>query len=277
MSDLSQAPPGTTEASDGPNGRRGDLPIIAIDLPVLFEDEGQEEMGESLPHSRTEDILWNGIAAHLAPQPRYRVLPNLNLHYHPIERTAYVSPDTMVVAPRRPLPDEVASYRVREDGPPPVLVAEVLSRRTFQQQDLTNKPVIYADLGVAEYILVDVTGRYLPQRLLLKRLRRDGTWKDEQDPDGGVTSRLGFRVIIDADGQVRVLDAKTGRPYARPDEAEAEAEARRRAERKQKRAEQKQRRAEEKQREADEARRQAEERVRQLEAELARLRGTPPA
>jgi hypothetical protein len=84
--------------------------------------------------------------------------------------------------------------------------------------------------------------------LQLKRLRRDRTWKDEQDADGGVTSKLGFRFIIDADGRLRVTDSLTGGPYPRPDEAQAEALARRRAE----------------------------ERVRALEEELARLRGTGP-
>src|SRR5262249_47040877 len=136
------------------------------------------------------------------------------------------------------------SYRIGTDGPTPLVVAEVLSERTAQQGDLREKLRIYALLGIREYILIDVTGEFLPQRLLLKRLRRNRTWKDEQDPDGGVTSRLGFRLIIDADGRIRVLDAATGAPYARPDEAQAEARARR----------------------------AAEERVRALEEELARLR-----
>jgi hypothetical protein len=170
-----------------------------------------------------------------------------------------VSPDVLVVNPSGPLPDGLRSYRVGATGPAPVLAVEVLSRRSFQQQDLTNKPVIYAELGVAEYLLVDVTGEFLPEQLLIKRLQDDATWVDEQDADGGVTSALGFRVVLDPDGQVRVLDAAAGRAYPRPVEAyllaQAEAEARRAAE---------------------EARRAAEDRARQLEAELARLRGARP-
>ncbi len=34
------------------------------------------------------------------------------------------------------------------------------------------------------------------------------TWQDEQDADGGITSRLGFRVVIENDGQLRVIDAE---------------------------------------------------------------------
>jgi Uma2 family endonuclease len=221
-----------------------DMPIIAIDMPVMYEDEGQEEMGETEVHVLTVEILRNGIKDHLAGQPRYSVFSDLNVYYHRIDHWAYVSPDTMVVAPGRDLGDDVTSYRIGPDCPAPVLTAEVLSRRSFQQQDLTNKPVIYAQLGVQEYILVDVTGAFLPQRLLLKALQSDGTWVDCQDPDGGVTSRLGFRLVIEPDGHNRVVHAATGEKYLRPREAQAEAQARHRAE----------------------------ERVRELEAEVARLR-----
>ncbi|MBI3467199.1 MAG: Uma2 family endonuclease, partial [Planctomycetes bacterium] len=182
-----------------PPDRETDLPIIATDTPIMFEDEGQEEMGESEPHTITEDILYHGVKAHLAGYPkyeRYRVFSNLNLHYSEIKRRAYVSPDLMVVAPARKLRPSVRSYRVGTTGPAPVLTGEVLSERSFQQQDLHNKPKIYSDLGVREYILVDVTAEFLPEKLLLKRLRGDRIWKDERDTDGGVTSRLGFRLII---------------------------------------------------------------------------------
>ena len=60
-------------------------------------------------------------------------------------------PSDFVPALPRPLPARIRSYRIGQHGPPPVLAIEVLSRRSFQQQDLTNKPVLYAQLGVAEY------------------------------------------------------------------------------------------------------------------------------
>ncbi|MFQ5857983.1 MAG: Uma2 family endonuclease [Anaerolineae bacterium] len=209
-------------------------PVIAIDLPVLYEDEGQEEMGEHTVHTLTDRIIYLGLEAHLAGQPNHHLFSNLNLHYHPIDPDAYVSPDEMVVVADLPPNPSMGSYRVKETGPAPVLVVEVLSKRTYQQQDIspTGKPVIYADLGVAEYILVDVTGEFLPQRLLLKRLNAEErdeagrpTWRDEQDPDEGVTSQLGFRLVIEADGQVRVVDAASGRRYLRPSEVETTRQA----------------------------------------------------
>jgi hypothetical protein len=104
----------------------------------------------------------------------------------------------------------------------------------------------------------------LPERLRLKANRQGTAGTDFLDRGDGVESpEFGFGVRVESDGRVRLYDAKTGRPYARPDEAEPEARARRkeaRARRKEARARQK-----------------AEARIRELEAELARLRGhTPP-
>jgi hypothetical protein len=126
----------------------------------------------------------------------------------------------MVVAPSKDLGQYATSYRIGVDGPAPVLTAEILSARTAQQRDLDEKMEVYALIGVPEYLIVDVTGQFLPERLLLKRLQSDRSWSDHQDADGGVTSEWGFRVIIDADGRPRVLNARTGQKYVRPDEAE---------------------------------------------------------
>ncbi len=221
----------------------------ADDLPILYEDDKESDLGESNPHVIADEILHVGLTAHLANRPEYRVYSNMNLYYQDVDSVEvgplpYVSPDTMIVVPSQPLDAAIRSYQVGRDGPVPVLTVEVLSERSHEQRDLDEKVILYAKLGVAEYILVDVTGRFLPQRLLLKRLQADQTWKDEQDPDGGVTSQLGFRLIIEQDGLLRVLDARTGRPYVRPLEAEQRV----------------------RELEADNAR------IRELEAENARLR-----
>jgi len=230
------------------------LPVLLDDIPILYEDEEEGEMGESELHAYLEHILRYGLKAHLASAPRHCVFTNMNLYYregppHPTTGSLpYVSPDLMVVVPYRPLGERVPSYRIDTDGPAPLLTSEVLSERTAQQGDLGRKLRVYAMLGIPEYVLVDGTGRWLPERLLLKRLLPDRTWLNEQDADGGVTSQLGFRLLWDSDGFLRVLNAATGRPYARPDEADQEAQARR----------------------------LAEERIQQLEAELARLKSALP-
>ena len=218
-----------TNSQTSARSKEDDLPVIAVDLPVMYEDEGQEEMGESEPHTLAGHILATGLSAHFAGQPDYRVFSNLNLYYHRLDPNAYVSPDTMVVRPLEPHRKDFSSYRIGQEGPAPDVAIEVLSRRSYQQQDLTNKPDIYADLGVPEYILVDMTGEFLPKKLLLKRLQPDGTWKDQRDRDGGVTSQLEFRLLIEKDGLLRVIDASTAKRYVRPEEGQHEADARRQA------------------------------------------------
>jgi colicin import membrane protein len=259
-----------------PEVEQDELPVIADDMPVMYEDEGQDEMGDSNPHTLAGRILSVAIEEHLRSRPEYRVFANLNTYYHRTDRWAYLSPDVMVVVPGKELPDSIASYRIGEDGPAPVLTIEVLSRRSFQQQDLTNKPIIYSRLGVAEYILVDGSGIFLPQKVRHKRLQEDGTWRDEQDPDGGVTSQLGFRIVLEGE-QPRVLDARTGKRYVWPDEAQALLdEAQARLENTEGELEKARSALDDVRASAEaeaRARRQAEEQVRALQAELARLRG----
>lgn len=190
-------------------------------IPILHEDDQERDMGEANLHALAEHVLRYGITAHLGDRPRYHVFSNLNLHYQPRFPRVYVSPDVMVVTPLVAQPDELRSYHLDSHGPAPVLVAEILSEETAEERDLDEKLYIYAMTGIAEYLLVNVDGRFLSQRLVLKRLQPNRTWQDEQDADRGVTSLLGFRVIFDSDGRLRVIDKTTGRKYARPDEAEA--------------------------------------------------------
>jgi len=228
------------------------LPPAPVDpdsgLPLLWEEEDYET-GESNIHVLTDEILHVCLQAFFANQPDVQVFSNLNLLYtkHPDENTApYISPDLMAVRPASPLPRELASYRIGTHGPAPFLVAEVLSERSYQQRDLRDKIEIYAKLGVAEYVVVDVTGRFLSERLMLRRLQPDRSWLELRDRDGGVTSQTEFRLVVEADGQLRVIDTSTGRKLIRPHEAESRA-------------------------------RELERRVQQLEAELARKKDAPQA
>ena len=81
------------------------------------------------------------------------------------------------------------------------------------------KPELYASIGIREYLIVDTTGLFLPEKLLLKTLTKKQKWTDRYDRGKGVDSIAGFRVQIDPDGEVRVADRDTGRRYPRPQEA----------------------------------------------------------
>jgi Uma2 family endonuclease len=206
------------------------------DIPILYEDEEEGDMGEVNYHVLTDEILHVCLGAHFAEHlPECQVFSNMNLYYldappHPVTGSPpYVSPDAMVVQPYQRLPQCVASYTIGRDGPPPLATAEVLSDRSAQQRDLTEKLIVYQMLKVPEYFLVDQTAEHLPERLLLKRLGADGKYHDHRNADGGVTSTLGFRLVIEADG-LRVTHAATGYRYIRPMEAEKTAKAWRLAE-----------------------------------------------
>ncbi len=252
-------------------------------IPLLYEDQENQEMGEGTLHTRSIDIVLPAVEVHLEERrPELRVYSNLNMYYPPqpgetpSRSWPNVAPDLMVVEPYQPIPKELSSYTIGQDGPVPLLTMEFLSESTAEDRDLEDKLKIFAMLGVAEYILVDSTGEILPQRLLLRRLQPDGSWKDEQDSDGGVTSILGFRIILEEDGYLRVVDAASGRKYLRPKEGEAEAKARRIAEAYAQAEGEAREQAEQAHRQAEEGRRHAEERLRQAEAELKRLRQAPP-
>jgi Uma2 family endonuclease len=237
--------------------------FAGMPMPIMYEDDGQEDMGDANLHTTADHVLTTGIKAHLRPNPRVQVFTNLNCYYIADDGQAYISPDLMVVEPFARLPEELTSYHVGIHGPAPLLALEILSPRSGQQRDLSDKPVIYGQLRVPEYILADLSGNYLPERLQLRRRKKNGAWQTLRLRDNGVTSRLGFRIIIDADGGFRVLNAKTGERYLRPDEAQ-EAERARQSEERARQIEAR-------------ARRAAEEEVRRLKAELARLRKPPKA
>jgi len=246
-------------------------------MPIIYEDEGQDEMGEAIVHTRSDRILSVGIEAHLQPRAELQVASNLNCHYDPNDPQGYFSADVMVVQPFERLPDTLRSYRIGTHGPIPLLVIEILSQRSYQQRDLMDKPILYGRLGIAEYILVDVTGQFLARRLELRRRQPDGDWTAEQDADSGLTSQLGFRIIIESDNQLRVVDATTGEKYLRPEEAQQAKREREKEQKEREKAERARRRAENARAKAEDARAKAEDEIRRLKEELERLRNPPPA
>jgi Uma2 family endonuclease len=235
-----------------PTGLQGLLPVPADELPILYQEEEDEGMSEGFLHRLWSIIIGLCLTEHLAHRAGLQVLSNLNLIYRKkplkskIKARPNVAPDVMVVEPFVLLEGNFKSYVIGKNGPAPLLAGEILSEETAEERDLTMKADIYAGLAVPEYVLADPTGKFLSQPLLLKRLRPDHTWEDFCDDDGGITSQLGFRIIVDDDGLPRLIDSATNKRYARPDEAQSEADLRR----------------------------EVEEKCRALEAELQRLRET---
>jgi hypothetical protein len=197
-----------------------DALVVPTHTPVVYDDDDQFD-DDALPPYTTGEILCFGIAAHLARRKELRTLAHVGLQ-DAVESAAVTEPDAMVVRPDAHLPDDLRTYRVGEHGPAPLLAIEVLSAPTLGHIDLAAQSRVYAQFEVAEHVLVDLAGVFMPERtrLLLRRLGGDGNWHDERDHDGGVTSALGFRIVIEEDGQVRIIDRSTGHRYLRPGEAD---------------------------------------------------------
>ena len=86
---VQRTSPVTETAPGSLTNRSTDVPIIAVDLPVIYEDEGQEEVGESEIHSITLAILYMGLKAHLGGRAEYRIFSDLDMYYHRVDHWAY--------------------------------------------------------------------------------------------------------------------------------------------------------------------------------------------
>jgi Uma2 family endonuclease len=136
-----------------------------------------------------------------------------------------VAPDTFVVKDCDPGPRRTFKTWVEERNPD--VVFEVTSSSTRREDEVT-KPATYAQLGVKELFLFDPTSDYLDPPLQGYRFSRGRKTRIRPDADGSLECReLGLRLRLE-DGELRIYDARTGRPLLT--EAEAESAARRAAE-----------------------------------------------
>ena len=106
------------------------------------------------------------------------------------------------------------SWLVWREGRAPDFVMEIASSRTWRR-DATEKRVIYADMGVTEYVRFDPTGNYFTPALVMETL--DGTEYREQalitDGDGmlrGHSAVLGLDICVAPDLSLRLYDPATG-------------------------------------------------------------------
>ncbi len=129
-------------------------------MPWACEDE-ETNMGEATVHTLSVSILLFSLTFHFARRAGFRVFANLNLYFSKEHPSLCLTPDVMVVRLPQPSPEQLPSYRIGEQGPPPLLVGEVLSPRTYQEGDLDRKPLQYGQIGIEKYLVADVTGEML--------------------------------------------------------------------------------------------------------------------
>lgn len=137
-----------------------------------------------------------------------------------------VLPDVFIY--RQPIDERLATL-ILEDVGPPLLVIEVLSKTTHRA-DLDfrhGKGFSYAQAGVQEYLILDPTGEFLPERVRGAHLGSHGYIRRLPDASGRWHSRAigaaiafeGVSIAVYAgDGRRQLREGEVAREIARRDE-----------------------------------------------------------
>jgi Uma2 family endonuclease len=231
-------------------------------------------MAETDTHRNQMVDLLDELREYLRSHPRRYASGNTFVYYRDdANERQSVAPDIFVVLDVEN--KERRYYNIEVEGKAPDLIIELISTGT-KLEDLGNKRVLYAGLGVREYYVFDPIGEVIKGQLRGFRL-----------VDGEYVPMVGARLqsqVLDIDlvveqGWLRLYDRNTGQRLLTHEESEA---ARRKAEAKATTAEAKAAAAEAKAAQELAARQAAENKaeaaaaeINRLREELAKLRGQP--
>ncbi len=165
------------------------------------------------------------LTHHLRRRKDVLVANNLLVYYVENDPTKRVVPDVMVALGVRG--GHRMSYLVWEEGKAPDFVLEVASPLTVEE-DLKEKPPLYARLGVREFFRYDPIGNLLPVRLYGARLvgGRFNPLRAERLPGAGLSIHsevLGLDLRFDEAGErLRMWDPVEREYLLTPKETRAE-------------------------------------------------------
>ena len=139
---------------------------------------------------------------------------------HPDGSPYTTLPDVFVY--RQQIDQNRGSLAVGVDGPP-VLIVEVLSETTYEWDlDMEDgKGYSYAAAGVREYLMLDTTGRYLPERMRAWRLTQ-GVYQPWRPDAQGRWQSQELRLAIALEGPFAAVYTGDERRMLREGEIEAE-------------------------------------------------------
>jgi len=203
---------------------------MPVQRAVTYRESDGKPMSESDLHQDETIELKLMLRAHFAERDDVYVASNNFLYYQEGQPKLVISPDVYVVFGIAPHLRRV--FKLWEERHAPAAVFEVSSRKTWRQ-DLRPKRATCARLGVAEYWLYDPEHDYLGPPLQGFELTPAGYVPIAHDATGRIPSKvLGLQLDLDAEGHVRLHDARTGQRLLRSREtaqaaARAEAEVQR--------------------------------------------------
>jgi len=161
-----------------------DNPYHLEQIPLTLDDVLHPEVGDFIVHSDLHETdrmyLTAVLRARLEPSRRAIVLSDVRIAWDLPDLRAH-GPDVMVIPGVRKRRNwstfEVAVERAR-----PALIIEIVSPDA-RENDVVIKVEHYARAGVAQYVIVDDTGRGGVRRLRLLDYRLEGTAYRLQAPD----------------------------------------------------------------------------------------------
>lgn len=196
-------------------------------LDILYpseEDVGVVYMAQSPMHNLLTDLLSAMLRTYLGAHD-WLILHDVLVLWG-IRGIPPKSPDLAAIPGGR-LPTKEKSYRVGRDGPLPAFVIEITSDET-RQEDLNNKPLHYAAMGIKEFLIIDILNEAADPWGLIGYRLEDGPYyrRLEADAEGGITfTTVGLRFVAVNRTCIEVYDSATGQRLLTSDELKAQAEA----------------------------------------------------
>lgn len=181
----------------------------------LPESDGKP-MAETDTHRQQMIDLLDALQEYFRALPEIYVTGNIFFYYrNDNDERKSVAPDIFVV--KGVEKKERRYYNLEIEKTPPEFVIELISSDT-KIEDLGNKRVIYAELGVKEYFLFDPTGE-----LLSAPLRGYLLEGNEYTPMMGArlhSKVLGLDLVVEQ-ARLRLYDHRTGQRLLTHEESEA--------------------------------------------------------
>ncbi len=196
-------------------------PIRKNAKPYLPESDGKP-MAETDTHRQQMIDLLDSLEEYFRSDPNVYVTGNIFLYLPRDEESGEqqsVSPDVFVV---RGIKKKIRRiYNMEIEKKAPDVIIELISRST-RLDDLGNKKVLYAEMGVTEYFIFDPLKETFPDQLRGFRLK-----DAEYIPREGTPLRseiLGLDLVVE-NGRLRLYDVKAGERLRTHEEAEADRRA----------------------------------------------------
>lgn len=174
---------------------------------VYYPESDGKPIGETDWHRNAIVRLIELLQRRYADQRVY-VSGDLLLYYEEGNPKEFVVPDVFVV--KDLLQKDRRIYRLWLERKAPNAIIEVTSRKT-RKKDTTEKPKLYARLGVAEYFVFDPDSDYLDPPLQGYRLGRSGYRRIAKDDHGRLLCQeLGIRLGLDESNGLQLFDSESG-------------------------------------------------------------------